>query len=181
MSRLRLAKEIMVTKLVTVGPEDDVLRGIRLLLRHRISGAPVVDSDRRYLGTLTESSCMRALAQTAREAGEKTIHLPQARAFMSTKLFTLSPETDAIEAIAMLLEHRFSGAPVVDADGKFLGVFSERYIMQLLINSAYRTSTVHPSGRVHEHGPRPTDWMRRRTFSRSLGCSWTRITGGCRS
>ena len=37
----------------------------------------------------------------------------------------------------MLLEHRFSGAPVVDEDGKFLGVFSERYIMQLLINSAY--------------------------------------------
>jgi hypothetical protein len=27
MSRLRFAKEIMVTKLVTVGPEDDVFEG----------------------------------------------------------------------------------------------------------------------------------------------------------
>ncbi len=145
MSRLPLAKEIMVTKLVTVGPEDDVLRGIRLLLRHHISGAPVVGSDRRYLGTLTESSCMRVLSRTAREAGVETIHIPQARAFMSKKLLTLSPETDAIEATAMLLEHRFSGAPVVDEDGKFLGVFSERYIMRLLINSAYEQV---PSTRV---------------------------------
>ncbi len=145
MSRLRFAKEIMVTKLVTVGPEDDVLRGIRLLLRHHISGAPVVDSDRRYLGTLTERSCMRVLTQTAREAGPEAMQVPQARAFMSKNLLTLSPETDAIEAIAMLLEHRFSGAPVVDKDGKFLGVFSERYIMQLLINSAYEQV---PSTRV---------------------------------
>ena len=61
MSHLPLAKAIMVTNLVTVGPEDDVLRGIRLLLHHRITGAPVVGSDRRYLGMLSEGSCMRVL------------------------------------------------------------------------------------------------------------------------
>ena len=135
----------MVTNLVTVGPEDDVLRGTRLLLHRRISGAPVVDSDRRYLGTLTQSSCMRVLCPTAREAGVETSHLPQARELMSKKLLTLSPETDAIEATALLLEHRFSGAPVVDENQKILGVFSERYIMRLLINSAYEQV---PSTRV---------------------------------
>ena len=145
MSRLPLAKEIMVTKLVTVGPEGDVLRGIRLLLRHRITGAPVVGSDRRYLGMLSEISCMKLLYRTAREAGVETSHLPRAREFMSKKLLTLSPETDAIEATAMLLKHRFTGASVVDADQKFLGVFSERYIMRLLINSAYEQV---PSTRV---------------------------------
>ena len=88
---------------------------------------------------------MKVLSLTARDAGVETIDLPQARAFMSKKLHTLSPETDAIEATAMLLEHRFSGASVVDEDGKFLGVFSERYIMQLLINSAYEQV---PSPRV---------------------------------
>ena len=136
----------MVTKLVTIGPQDDVLRGIRLLLRHRITGAPVVGSDRRYLGMLSEVSCMKVLYQTAREAGVETSHLPQARDFMSKKLLTLSPETDAIEATAML-EHRFSGASVVDEDGKFLGVFSERCIMRLLINR--------PTSRYH-----PPEWTR---------------------
>ena len=136
-SRLPLAKEIMVTKPVTVAPEDEVLRGIGRLLRYRISGAPVVGSDRRYLGMLSDRSCMRVLYVTARDAAVETLHVPQARAFMSKKLLTLSPGTDAIEAISMLLKQRFSGAPVVDAEGKFLGVFSERYIMRLLINAAY--------------------------------------------
>ena len=77
MSRLPLAKEIMVTKLVTVDPEDDVLRGIRLLLRHRITGAPVVGSDRRYLGMLSEISCMKLLYQTAREAGVERVIFPK--------------------------------------------------------------------------------------------------------
>jgi CBS domain-containing protein len=137
MTPLPLAKEIMVTKLTTVGPEDDVLRGIRLLLHHRITGAPVVKSDRTYLGMLSEGSCMRVLFLTAREAGPETRQAPKAREFMSKKLLTLRPESDAVDAISTLLKHRFSGAPVVDEDLNFLGVFSERYIMRLLINSAY--------------------------------------------
>ena len=143
MSRLRLAGDIMVTNLVTVAPQDDVFRGIGLLLHHRITGAPVVASDRRYLGMLSERSCMSVLYLTARDAGME--HPLPARKFMATKLLTLSPETDAIDAVSTLLKHRFSGAPVLDEDRNFLGVFSERYIMRLLINSAYEQM---PSPRV---------------------------------
>ena len=77
MSRLTLAKGIRVTKLVTVGPQDEVLRGIRLLLRHRITGAPVVGSDGRYLGMLSEISCMKVLYQTARDAGVERVIFPK--------------------------------------------------------------------------------------------------------
>ena len=145
MSRLPLAKEIMVTKLVTFSPEEDVLRGMRLLLQRRLSGAPVVDNKRRYLGTLSEVSCMEVLSLTASEAEEKAVHVPEAREFMSRKLLTLKPETDAIEAISTLVKRRFSGAPVVDENQNYLGVFSERYIMPLLIHSAYEQV---PSTRV---------------------------------
>ncbi len=116
MSCLPLAKDIMVTNLVTVAPEDDVLRGIRLLLHHRITGAPVVGNDRHYLGMLSEGSCMRVLFLTAREAGLARQRPPPARNFMVKKLLTLSPEADAIDAIARLLKHGFSGASVVDEE-----------------------------------------------------------------
>ena len=145
MSRLSLAKDIMVTNLVTVAPEDDVLRGIRLLLSRRITGAPVIGNDRQYLGMLSEGSCMRVLFLTAREAGKAGQPLPRARDFMARKLLTLRPETDAIAAISVLLKNRFAGASVVDEDRNFLGVFSEHYIMRLLVNSAYEQV---PSTRV---------------------------------
>jgi CBS domain-containing protein len=60
-----------------------------------------------------------------------------AREFMVADLVTLSPQTDVIEAVAMLLDHRISGAPVVDSGGRYLGVFSEKCAMQVLLDAAY--------------------------------------------
>ena len=37
---------------------------------------------------------------------------------MTKKLVTLRPEMDVMEAVALLLRHRISGAPVVDAAGQ---------------------------------------------------------------
>jgi predicted transcriptional regulator len=60
-----------------------------------------------------------------------------ARDFMATKLVTLRPEMDALEAIRQLLAHRISGAPVIDEGPRYVGVFSEKSCMQLLVDAAY--------------------------------------------
>jgi predicted transcriptional regulator len=60
-----------------------------------------------------------------------------ARDFMVKKLVMLRPEMDVIEAVQRLLKNRISGAPVVDADGLYLGVFSEKCSMQVLLDAAY--------------------------------------------
>lgn len=54
-----------------------------------------------------------------------------------SRLVTLSPETDALAAVRKLLQHNISGAPVVDKDGRYLGVFSEKTSMQFLIRLTY--------------------------------------------
>ena len=141
MNALRLAKDIMATKLVVTAPDDDVFDGAQALLRNRITGMPVVAPDRAFLGMLSERCCLRALTPAmseARSAGAAPAAVP-AREFMAAGVFTLRPEMDSLEAIALLLRHRFSGAPVVDAAGDFLGVFSERYSMRLLVNAAYES------------------------------------------
>ena len=68
-----------------------------------------------------------------------------ARDFMATKLITLSPDEDALAAIRKLLHYRISGAPVVDSDGNFLGIFSEKTSMRFLIDASYSQL---PSNRV---------------------------------
>jgi CBS domain-containing protein len=52
-------------------------------------------------------------------------------------LVTLSPQTDVFQAIGFLLKNHISGAPVIDSDGSFLGVFSEKNSMSVLIKAAY--------------------------------------------
>ena len=60
-----------------------------------------------------------------------------ARDFMVTKLITLRPDMDVLEAVQKLLKNRISGAPVVGDYGNFLGVFSEKCSMQVLLDAAY--------------------------------------------
>lgn len=140
MNHSELARDIMVTHLVTLRPEMHVFDGIAHLLKHDITGAPVVDPQRNYLGVFSEKCCMSVLTLTARSAceGEKRLaRYLHAKDFMTTRLVTLSPEMDVFEAIGLLLKNRISGAPVVDQQRKFLGIFSEKTSMQVLISAAY--------------------------------------------
>ena len=136
----RLAKDIMVTKLVTLSPHAHVFDGIRLLLKHEITGAPVVEDDQQYLGVFSEKCCMGVLtliARLAAESGNESVCTPLVRDFMVTDLITVDPRMDVFEAIGYLLKQRISGAPVVDKDRNFLGVFSEKTSMRVLVDAAY--------------------------------------------
>ena len=65
------------------------------------------------------------------------LHRPMlARNIMVTRLVTLSSVMDVFEAIGLLLRHRISGAPVVDPDGNYVGVFSEKESMRVLLDAA---------------------------------------------
>lgn len=136
----RLAQDIMADKLVTLTPDQDVFQSISALLKHNITGAPVVDPQRHYRGMFSEKCCMSILSLIARrvaERGYRPIEPPAAVSFMATKVITLGPQTDVFDAIAYLLRHQVSGVPVVDAHMNFLGVFSEKTSMRVLVDAAY--------------------------------------------
>lgn len=44
---------------------------------------------------------------------------------MTRDVITLSPDTDIVEAARILLQNRINGAPVVDGDGKLLGILCQ--------------------------------------------------------
>jgi CBS domain-containing protein len=136
----KLAQDIMVTDLVTFSPSDDVFDAIQFLLKRQITGGPVIDSQRNYLGVFSEKRALTVLTRIVRLAnddGSKTPGIVPAGEFMTTKLITLSRDTDVFQAIGHLLKNHISGAPVVDTLGTFLGVFSEKTSMSVLIQAAY--------------------------------------------
>lgn len=56
---------------------------------------------------------------------------------MTTELLTFTPETSIHEAIKALIDHRYSGAPVVDADGKLVGVLSRKDCLRIVFSTSY--------------------------------------------
>ncbi|TWT80867.1 putative voltage-gated ClC-type chloride channel ClcB [Planctomycetes bacterium CA13] len=130
---VKTAADFMRKKLTTLAPETDVLEGVSSLLKDNISGAPVVDTDGNYLGVFSEKCCMNALTASVEAANEAGLHLSRVREFMTHKLITLTPDVDVFEAIDDILKRHISGAPVVDDKGRFLGIFSEKTAMRVLI------------------------------------------------
>ena len=57
--------------------------------------------------------------------------------YMATRLVTFHEKTNVVEAMDVFLNQRISGAPVVDASGKLVGVVSELDILQAIVTSVY--------------------------------------------
>jgi CBS domain-containing protein len=54
----------------------------------------------------------------------------QARDVMTTKVVTVRPDTRVEQIAALLLERRISGVPVVDVDGRLVGIVTEGDLMR---------------------------------------------------
>jgi len=62
---------------------------------------------------------------------------PHARDIMTKKVTTLLPDTSLLEASKLLVKKNWLCAPVVDEDGKFVGVFSQQCAMRALVTAVY--------------------------------------------
>lgn len=56
---------------------------------------------------------------------------------MATDLVTFSSATNIHEAINVLLSKRLSGAPVLDAAGKLVGILSKKDCLKVVFSTAY--------------------------------------------
>ena len=57
--------------------------------------------------------------------------------YMTRKLISFTPETSVVEALGILIEKGISGAPVVDAEGKLVGMLSEVDVIKVVIEDSY--------------------------------------------
>lgn len=66
-----------------------------------------------------------------------TIKSCMVRDYMARTLVTFKPETDVLDAVHTLVQHRIAGAPVVDDEGSLLGMLSEFDCMKVALNAGY--------------------------------------------
>ena len=118
------AENIMTKKVVTVSPKDSVKKVIRVLIEKKVSGVPVVDDQKKVLGVVTEYDLILGIATVG--AGQDINQIMK-------KVFTsLSPKTDVEDITDMILTKRYKSFPVIDDDGKLVGVVSRRDVLSEL-------------------------------------------------
>lgn len=120
-----VARDIMVTKLITLRPDMDVFEAIDLLLKHRISGAPVIDENQMLVGIFSEKNCMSVLVEGAYSQLPSTA----IKEFMSTDIYTISEETDMLTIAQTFRSKPYRRLPVL-RDGKLVGQVSRRDLLK---------------------------------------------------
>ncbi|HVL95314.1 MAG TPA: CBS domain-containing protein [Solirubrobacteraceae bacterium] len=146
-------RDIMDADPVTVTPEADVETVVRALREHELPGVPVVNSSGRCLGIITESDLVLP-------GDEGDLHLPhfielfggivflesmhhfqerleratasKARDLMTEDPVTIGPDAGVGEAGRLIARSGHNRLPVVDDDGRLLGVVTRVDVLDAL-------------------------------------------------
>ncbi len=120
-----LVRDIMTTTLYTLKPDTPILAAISMLLKNRISGAPVIDNTGALVGILSEKDCLRIFANEAffsQNAGGEV------KEYMTKNVTTIDPDDEVFKVAEMFLKNHFRRLPVLE-DGKVVGQVSRRDIL----------------------------------------------------
>jgi CBS domain-containing protein len=148
-----LARDIMTAPVITVRPDLAVKDLVALFRDQRIGGAPVVDDDDRLVGIVTEGDLMAMDADIALphyfEIFDSIIYLESEKKFRERvekaaaatveqlmtdgdKVKTIGADDPARLAATLMSKHRFDRVPVVDEEGKVVGIVTRHDIMKIL-------------------------------------------------
>ncbi len=127
MDRLPVVRECMARKLLTLKSDTEILDAVAFLLKHKISGAPVVDNDKQLVGVISEKDCLNLLAKGVRG----NVPHGSIAEFMTTEVETISPDMDLYYAAGLFLKRNYRRFPVVE-DGVLVGQISRRDILRAI-------------------------------------------------
>jgi CBS domain-containing protein len=143
--------DVMTSNPITVHPETDLKDAIALLVNNKISGLPVVDEQNHLVGILSESDLMWQesgvepppyimildsiiyLQNPSRY--EKQIHKALGQTVgdvMSKKPLTIKSTQTVKEAAHMLHHKDVRRLPVIDSEGKVIGILTQGDIIRAM-------------------------------------------------
>ena len=145
--------DIMERDPISVGRDDDVESVIRVLREHELPGVPVVDGSGKLVGIITENDLIL-------RDEEADLHLPhhldimggviylesmkhfeerikkafasKAEDMMTANPNTVAPEAPVEEAAKLIAKRKHNRLPVVDDDGRLVGVVTRLDVLDAI-------------------------------------------------
>ena len=127
-SQPKLVADAMTRKLLTIA-EDDLLGNLDgAMRRFRVRHLPVVDRNGRLLGLLTHADLLHAASSVFSDRQQdRNLLIGQATvgSIMQREVLTVDPSVPLLEAGKLMWESKIGCLPVVQADGKLVGIITE--------------------------------------------------------
>ncbi|MFB7169958.1 CBS domain-containing protein [Streptomyces sp. NPDC056254] len=121
--RHRSVAELMTANVVTVRPATAFKEIARLLREFDITAMPVVDETGHAVGVVSEADLLRRTADGT----------PTAEDLMTSPAVTARPEWSVVRAARVMQRHRVKRLPVIDVEGRVVGVLSRSDLIRLFL------------------------------------------------
>ena len=108
--KVKRAERFIVEDVVTISPDESLDYALYLMEKNGIDGLPVVEEER-LVGILTKKDI-------AAKEGTKV------RELMTDEVITVGEDVSVEEAVALMFERRIDRLPVVDSNGRLVGIIT---------------------------------------------------------
>lgn len=135
-SQSLLVEDYMARKLITFHPDQPIHDVVVGLMKHKISGAPIVNEDGRLCGVISEGDCLKEVVKGMYDNHPTFSGLVEEH--MAKNVITVAPDLNIFEAAKMFLEKKLRRFPVVK-DGKLIGQISQKDVMKAVLNTKSST------------------------------------------
>ena len=129
----------MTRKVITVDQEASIFDAQELLAKNKIRHLPIVDSDRRLIGIITDRDIRSALPYAALKSPHSEAELQKlcnykVKDIMTRDPISVSPAYTIQDALLLIQNSKVGALPVVDNDHRLTGIISVRDLLRAFIN-----------------------------------------------
>ncbi len=117
-----LAEDAMKTGLITVAPHQPLHEAMDRIVRHHVTGVPVVDDRMNLLGIITETDILDSVPDRA------AVKIP-VEVFMTKKVVTFGRRASLFDICACLIDNDFHRVPILDGT-RLVGIVSRSDILR---------------------------------------------------
>ena len=131
-----LVSDIMCRNLILFSPDQSIHDVMKLFIKNRISGGPVVDTAGNIIGIISEADCMKEISESRyfnMPILDKTVNH-----FMTSPVDTIDASLSIFEAASMFSKSTRRRYPVVDKN-RLVGQLSRKDIVIAVINMKSQT------------------------------------------
>lgn len=147
-----LAKDVMTTTVLTVGPDTPVMEAVRLMLQNRVSGLPVVDAAGAICGIVSEGDLLRRRETDTQHQRPRWIEFlvgPGKLAdeyvrqsgrlvseVMSQPVETIDETASLSDVVSKMESRKIKRLPVLSG-GKLVGIISRANVLKALVHEMH--------------------------------------------
>ena len=151
---MQTAKEIMSSPPVSIHEDKTLQDTIELLAKHRFSGVPVVDSEEKLVGIISDADILRYSQKinvvpktnlsgwispyadvselASMQKGIETLHQTRVSEVMTRKVYTVNEEAEATDIARLMNRRNINRVPVVNSEKKRIGIVTRADMVQCM-------------------------------------------------